>query len=109
MSFQLDAAAVMQFSRTHKSAMLLMFRGTDDYVGARCCLLNGALAGLELAAQAVEKHLKAMLLFLQPAANVRAFSHRLPDLLREVCEGGLADLSAQAGAVEGLFAHYQAR
>lgn len=33
-------------------------RKVADYVGSRCCLLNGAFAGLALGNTAIEKHLK---------------------------------------------------
>lgn len=43
-----------------------MNQGTEDYAAARCCLINGLFSGLPIAAQAVEKFLKANIYFLDP-------------------------------------------
>lgn len=109
MSFTLDRAALTEFARVHQRSILLVMRGASDYVGARCCLLNGVLSGLELGAQAVEKHLKAMLLFAVPETNVRAFNHKLPSLGKAVQEKGIANIMHCLPTIEKLQAHYQAR
>jgi HEPN domain-containing protein len=36
---------------------------TQDYVAARCCISNAIFSGFAIAAQAVEKYLKAFLLY----------------------------------------------
>ncbi len=46
---------------------MLLEQGTEDYAAARCCLLNHLFSGLPIAAQAVEKYLKAYIYFLDPA------------------------------------------
>jgi hypothetical protein len=43
---------------------------TNDYVACRCCLLNGLFPGLRLGAEAVEKYLKAFVLYAEPAHNL---------------------------------------
>ena len=109
MQFTLDGDAVRDFSRANRDAMLMMYRGTDDYVGARCCLLNGVFSGLELGAQAFEKHVKAMLLFVNPNAKVKRIRHGLSELLSKIRDEKIADLSHHVDVVRALEAHYQAR
>lgn len=109
MTFTLNRTSLMEFSRSNKAAMLLMDQGTSDYVGCRCCLSNGVFSGLELGAQAVEKHLKAMLLFAKPGNNARSFNHKLPLLVSAVQAEGIADLSGHIETIKKLQGHYQSR
>ncbi len=109
MQCKLNKATLMDFSRTNQLAMMMMHQATSDYVGCRCCLLNGVFSGFELGAQAVEKHLKAMLLFAHPNSNVRSFSHKLPSLVETVHEKAIADLSKHSVTIQKLEGHYQAR
>src|ERR1700722_14109372 len=75
--------ALREFSKAHSSATLLLLTATKDYAAARCLLQNGLLTGLVMGAQAIEKFLKAYLLFHDPRRKVRKLSHSLPELLRE--------------------------
>lgn len=109
MGFSLNQDELNNFARSNKEAMILMFRGTSDYVGCRCCLLNSVFSGLELGAQAVEKHLKAMFLFALPESKVRGFGHNLQTLVVLVGEKGIADLSSHMETITQLHSHYQAR
>jgi HEPN domain-containing protein len=43
-------------------ATMFLYQGAQDYMAARCCLLNGQFPGLMLAQQAVEKTLKGIIL-----------------------------------------------
>lgn len=105
----LTSAEVQAFSSANQAAMLLMNRGAMDYVGARCCLLNHVFSGFELSSQAVEKHLKAMLLFNSPGDNVRGYSHKVTELAAAAQSAGLVDLSAHQETISRLHGHYQAR
>lgn len=107
--FVLDHLGVMSFAYAHPRAMMLADRGASDYCGARCCLLNGVFSGLELGAQAVEKHLKAMLAFKDPNENPRKFEHNLLPFAQQVESRGIALLSPHFKTLERLQAHYQAR
>jgi hypothetical protein len=109
MQFKLNKKRLMDFAGNNQLAMLMMHQATSDYVGCRCCLLNGVFSGFELGAQAVEKYLKAMLLFAHPSSNVRNFSHKLPSLVKNVQEKGIADLSKHSVTIQKLEGHYQAR
>jgi HEPN domain-containing protein len=70
----------MQFARSNRKAMALLYTATEDYAGARCLLLNGLFAGLISGAQAIEKFLKAAILFAGPGENI-GNTHNLPQLL----------------------------
>ncbi|NUY01560.1 HEPN domain-containing protein [Paraburkholderia youngii] len=41
-------------------------QSAEDYAAARCCLLNGLFPGFVMAEQAVEKLIKAFILFMDP-------------------------------------------
>jgi hypothetical protein len=71
------------FFNKHSRATLLMRVAGADYAASRCLLLNGLFAGLVLGSQAIEKSLKAYLLFHDPQRHVRRLSHSLPKLLTE--------------------------
>lgn len=109
MSQILTSAEVQTFCSTNHRAVMLMDRGTLDYVGARCCLLNHVFSGFELAAQSVEKYLKAMLLLKTPGLNVRRYTHKVMELAADVQDAGIADLSAHQQTIGRLQGHYQGR
>jgi HEPN domain-containing protein len=73
---------VQDFARHYPSALQLLLSMASDYAAARCLLMNGHFPGLELGARAIEKALKAFLLFDNPTRKVR--SHSLPQLVNEV-------------------------
>jgi HEPN domain len=54
---------LLNFNSTYKAAVGFLELGTDDYVASRCCLLNGIFPGLRLGTEAVEKYLKAFILY----------------------------------------------
>lgn len=51
-------------------ANMRFFTASDDYVSARCCILNGLFSGFSIASQAVEKLLKAMI-FLESGIQIK--------------------------------------
>lgn len=110
MDFSLDSRQVAAFAKSNQMAMLLLQTATDDYAVARCTLLNGLFPGLVSAAQAVEKYLKAFILFLDSTKNVRRLSHSLKDLAAQVLtlQPELA-LSRYNLLIERLEKHYQTR
>ena len=88
----------------------MLWVATHDYAAARCLLLNLHFPGLVLGAQAIEKFLKAYLLFNDPRRNVRKLSHSLPKLLDEVDAIFPALLLHKyAEVVEKFSGHYQTR
>jgi HEPN domain-containing protein len=79
----MNAIELMEFNRTHLEAVKFMTAATDDYVACRCCLLNGLFPGLRLGAEAVEKYLKAFVLFANRSLDVKKYNHRIKDLASE--------------------------
>lgn len=73
----MDAIELIEFNRIHVDAVKFMIAATDDYVACRCCLLNGLFPGLRLGAEAVEKYLKAFVLFANPSIDVKQYNHRI--------------------------------
>ena len=74
---------LMRFGNEHSRATLLLNVAAHDYAAARCLLFNGMFEGLVLGAQAIEKCLKAYLIFADPQRPVKALNHSLPKLLAE--------------------------
>ena len=108
--FSLTPVQVNQFARENLKAMEFLNIATQDYIAARCCLINGLFSGLVLSAQAVEKYLKAYNLFLTPSKNTRKLSHKVQDLAAEIysLDPGL-ELSPHRELIKRLEAHYQTR
>lgn len=113
MGLTIDSQGLAQFARANQAAMLFQAKAADDYVGSRCCILNGLpLVGLVFGAQAVEKFLKAFLLFDNPqltTKDLKKFRHKLPNLAKAVESTGRLTLSNHAAFIENLEAHYQTR
>lgn len=89
--------------------MMVMHRGTQDYIGCRCCLYYGAFAGLELGTTAIEKYLKAMLLFNNSAIKVRSHSHDVLSLAKAAEHAGLFDPTPFQTTLERQKDFYNAR
>lgn len=108
--FEMTSEQVRGYTRDNAPALLLQQVATDDYSGARCCLLNGPLVGLILAAQAVEKYLKAIILLRDPAYNLRSLNHILSNAVSEATrlETSL-DLSRHSSTISSLEQHYNSR
>ena len=76
----MNGIELIEFNRTHRDAVEFVIAATDDYVACRCCLLNGLFPGLRLGAEALEKYLKAFVLYGDPSLDVRKHNHRIGDL-----------------------------
>src|SRR6059036_2014282 len=76
----MNALELIDFNRIHRDAGEFVIAATDDYVACRCCLLNGLFPGLRLGAEAVEKCLKAFVLYGNPSLDMRKYNHRNKDL-----------------------------
>jgi hypothetical protein len=99
------------YCRKHSKATLLLLAAAHDYASARCLLLNGLFGGLVFGAQAIEKLLKAYILFIDPNREVKkAFSHSLPRLLQEADSlYPHSGFSKYASLVQKFAGHYAAR
>jgi hypothetical protein len=81
--FAMNDREAQDYARTHPYVMGMLFNASDDYVGARCLILNGLFAGFVLGCQALEKLLKAILaaetgLELKRGHNPAAIFNKIP-------------------------------
>jgi HEPN domain-containing protein len=101
---------LMRLGNEYSRATLLLLAAAHDYAAARCLLLNGMFEGLPLGAQAIEKCLKAYLIFADSKRDVKAFQHSLPKLLSETAAlFPQLSLSKFAPLVDRFRTHYEAR
>ena len=84
MTLTLTREEANKFSSDNHDAMLLIHQATDEYISARCLLLNGLFPGLILAAQSVEKYIKGFILLVDRTKNLRSFSHNFNKLFDEL-------------------------
>lgn len=73
-----------KYASDHLNALQMIDNAVQDYISARCLLINGLFPGLVLAAQSVEKYFKGYILLLDRSKNTRKFSHNIIDLKDEV-------------------------
>jgi HEPN domain-containing protein len=97
---------VMKYWSDNKYAGMMIFAATDDYTAARCCIGNALFSGFILAAQAIEKLLKA-LIYLESGKGLKGHN---PFELKEKLKG-LKDnhLDQYDDVLKKLHDHYQGR
>jgi hypothetical protein len=101
---------LLEFNTTYRAAAEFLELGTDDYVASRCCLLNGVFPGLRLGAEAVEKYLKAFVLYIDPARKLRKYDHGIKDVAAAASElRPNFDLKHFAHIIDRLETHYRHR
>jgi len=101
---------LMRFANEHSRATLLLRVAAHDYAAAGCLLFNGMFEGLVLGAQAIEKCLKAYLIFADPQRPVKALNHSLPKPLTEATAlFPQLPLQGFVPLAEKFRRHYQAR
>ena len=100
-----------EYCRKNSRATSLLLTAAHDYASARCLLLNGLFGGLVFGAQAIEKLLKAYILFIDPSREVKnAFSHSLTKLLKEAASlCPQLDFSKYTPLVQKFAGHYATR
>jgi hypothetical protein len=76
----MNGAELIEFNRANCEAGEFVIAATDDYAACRCCLLNGLFPGLRLGAEAIEKYLKAFVLYGDPSRKVKNYLHSIKDL-----------------------------
>ena len=109
-TFTMTPEQVRNYARDKEPALQYQQVATDDYSGARCCLINGPLVGLILAAQAVEKYLKAIILLRKPNYNLKRLRHALSDAVTEASHlEPSIDLSVYSPTISILEQHYNSR
>jgi hypothetical protein len=104
----MNASELMHFKRIHHEAVGFMEVATNDYVACHCCLLNGLFPGLRLGAEAVEKYLKAFVLYAEPAHNVRKYVHGIKDVAAATSKlkPGFNPLQQFSQLIDRLETHY---
>ncbi len=60
-NLMMSRQAVSKYWSDKKYAAMMIFVATDDYIAARCCILNALFPGFMLASQAIEKLLKSLI------------------------------------------------
>jgi len=86
--------------------LMFLYDADQDYVAARCCILNGLFPGFMLASQAVEKFLKALVVFEGKKVKNTHDPFKLKECLKEVKD---YDLDRYDGLLKKLSDHYKAR
>ena len=76
----MNVTEFIEFNRANREAGEFVIAATDDYAACRCCLLNGLFPGLRLGAEAIEKYLKAFVLYGDPSLKVKNYLHSIKDL-----------------------------
>src|SRR3990167_3878931 len=105
----LSRSEVGIFCRDNLYATLMLQSAEDDYVAARCLILNFLLRGLGLASEAIEKALKAIL-FLETGSKRKGW-HK-PYELKEELKKHKKDwsrLDKFDDLLKRLYSHYQYR
>lgn len=61
MTYVLNKKEIDLWCVKNSYAPMYFFKASDDYIAARCCILNGLFPGFMLASQSIEKLLKAVI------------------------------------------------
>ena len=71
----MNTVELIEFNRINREAREFVSLATDDYVACRCCLMNGIFSGFRLASEAIEKYIKAFILYKEPPYPVKNYLH----------------------------------
>ena len=106
----MNATELIEFNRANSEAVKFITAATDDYAACRCCLLNGLFPGLRLGAEAIEKYLKAFVLYADPSLKVKNYLHSIKDLVSVALSLESSFDAARFGQViDRLETHYRHR
>ena len=96
-----------KYCRKNQRTLMFLYNADQDYVAARCCILNGLFPGFVLASQAVEKFLKALFVFecKEKVKNIHD-PFGLKECLKKVKD---YDLDRYNVLLKKLSDHYKAR
>jgi hypothetical protein len=90
----LDLATTDLWGRAHNDVATLWARGAAEYVGARCCAMNGAYASLLLATEVVERYLEITIrLDKSKQARSERTDGNVETMLVEVIRRGITEIS----------------
>ena len=107
----MNVSELTNFNKIHHEAVGFMEVATNDYVACRCCLLNGLFPGLRLGAEAIEKYLKAFVLYAEPSHKVRKYIHGIKDVAAVTSKltPGFNPLQQFSQVIDRLETHYRHR
>ena len=106
MSCSLDRNGAANWGAQHQYAAMRFFDATQDYIAARCCILNGLHAGFILASQAVEKLLKAII-YLESTEKIKGHNpYELKERLKKSKDYNLDNFDLM---LKKLHDHYLSR
>jgi hypothetical protein len=88
-------------------ATMRFYEASDDYAAARCCILNALFPGFQLACQAIEKMLKA-LIFFETGEKMRS-EHDVFKLKEKLKKSKDYGIDQYDDILKKLAAHYQGR
>jgi len=96
-----------RYCAENQYAVMRFFNACNDYVAARCCILNGLFPGFTLASQAIEKMLKACI-FLESKKELKRDHNpfRLKEDLKKIKD---YELDKYDNLLKKLYDHYLAR
>lgn len=107
MQYYLDRNGVTGWVAQHSYASMRFFNANQDYVAARCCILNGLFAGFTLASQAIEKLLKAII-YLETGEEMKTWHnpYELKEKLKKIKD---YDIDGFDLTLKKLYDHYLSR
>ena len=88
--------------------LMFLYDADQDYVAARCCILNGLFPGFMLASQAIEKSLKALISLECGKIKIKFEDLHNPFKLKEILKKDTV-LDKYDGLLKKLSDHYKAR
>lgn len=81
----LEVKEAIEFIQDNKQAVTFVNESCDDYICSRCLILNNLVGGQILASQALEKILKAFILFENPEVNVKKkYAHHITNIISDL-------------------------
>jgi hypothetical protein len=109
--FTMSATDIRQYGYTHGYAQMMFGGSADDYVSARCLILNRLFAGFPLYSQSVEKMLKAIIhLETEKSTTLKRADKHNPYLLKEELQRHKDyDLNKFDVVLQRLYGHFQQR
>jgi len=95
-----------KYCHENQDALMFLYNADTDYEAARCCILNGLFSGFMLASQAVEKFLKALIVFKCKKVKNIHDPFKLKECLKKVEN---YDIDRYDDLLKKLSDHYKAR